>query len=130
VTRRGKRLRDWSQRMRIETTALYLAARDPRTPWPAKLVAAAVIGYAVSPLDLIPDVIPVLGVLDDLVIVPIGIALAVRLIPRSVFEDSRRRARETVSRPSHIGWIAATLVIVVWIGTAFLVVRSVWRVLT
>jgi uncharacterized membrane protein YkvA (DUF1232 family) len=121
----GKRLREWARRMRIETTALYLAVRDPRTPWPAKLVTAAVVGYAASPLDLIPDVIPVLGLLDDLVIVPLGIALAVRLIPKPILADCRRRAREAGKRASGAGWIAA-LVVLVWIGLASLLAWAVW----
>ena len=81
-----------SPRLRDESYALYLASRDPRTPWYAKLLVAAVVAYAVSPIDLIPDFIPVLGQLDDLLLLPIGIALAIRLVPRAVLEEKRALA--------------------------------------
>jgi uncharacterized membrane protein YkvA (DUF1232 family) len=78
--------------MRAETQALYFACRDPRTPWPVKLLAAGVVAYALSPLDLIPDPIPVLGQLDDLALVPLGLWVARRLIPPEIMADCRRRA--------------------------------------
>ena len=78
--------------MRDESCALYLASRDPRTPWYAKWLVAAVVAYAVSPIDLIPDFIPVLGQLDDLLLLPIGVALAIRLVPRAVLEEKRALA--------------------------------------
>src|SRR5262245_20944438 len=92
------RLRAWARRLTADTYALYLALRDPRTPWYARAFAALVIAYAVSPIDLIPDFVPVLGLLDDLVLVPIGIALAVRLIPKEVIADARRRAAEAAAQ--------------------------------
>jgi len=85
-----ERVRSWKR----EGYALYYAARDPRTPWLVKLVAGAVVAYALSPIDLIPDFIPVIGYLDDLLLLPLGIWLALRLIPRPVMEDARRRAAE------------------------------------
>lgn len=123
----AKRLQQWARRMRIEMTALCLAVRDPRTPWVAKLVAGAVVGYAVSPLDLIPDVIPVVGLLDDLVLVPLGIALAIRLIPESVFEDCRRRARDAAARPKHAGRVAGVIVLLVWLAGAALLAWVIRR---
>jgi uncharacterized membrane protein YkvA (DUF1232 family) len=87
--------RGWKARvaaLRNESYALYLASRDPRTPWHAKLLVAAVVAYAVSPIDLIPDFIPVLGQLDDLLLLPIGIALAIRLVPPAVLEEKRALA--------------------------------------
>jgi uncharacterized membrane protein YkvA (DUF1232 family) len=80
--------------MRDESYALLLASRDPRTPWYAKLLVAAVVAYAVSPIDLIPDFIPVLGQLDDLLLLPIGIALAIGMVPPAVLEESRARAAQ------------------------------------
>ena len=78
--------------LRDETYALYVASRDPRTPWYAKLLVAAIVAYALSPIDLIPDFIPVLGQLDDLLLLPLGIALAIRLVPRAVLEEGRAEA--------------------------------------
>jgi uncharacterized membrane protein YkvA (DUF1232 family) len=112
---------DWRQRARRlkrETYALYLAYRDPRTPWPAKVVAACVVAYAFSPLDLIPDFVPVLGLLDDLVLLPLGIALALRLIPAEVMAASRERAEEAAERPT--SWAAAAVIVAAWLALAAL----------
>ena len=87
-------LKEKMRDIRLQSFALYLACRDPRTPWYAKALAAVVAAYALSPIDLIPDFIPILGYLDDLVIVPLGIALTIKLIPKDVLEDCRRQARE------------------------------------
>ena len=111
-----------ARRLKAETYALYLAYRDPRTPWIARLVAALVIGYALSPLDLIPDFIPVLGYLDDLVLLPLGIALALRLIPPVVLAEARADARRTDARlPVSRG--AAALVVLIWLAGIVLVLR-------
>ena len=96
---RFDRLRAWARELKCDVHALYLAARDPRVPWYAKAVALGVAGYALSPIDLIPDFIPVIGHLDDLIIVPLGIWLAVRLIPADVLEEHRVAARENGKRP-------------------------------
>ena len=111
-----ERLRAWVRLVRQDVVALFHAARDPRVPWYAKAVAAAVAAYALSPIDLIPDFVPVLGYLDDLVIVPLGISIAVRLIPPEIMAEHRRAAREApASRAGAIG------IIVLWIaGAAFL----------
>ena len=111
----------WRERVRAlrrDTLALYLAARDPRTPWYAKLVAGVVVAYALSPIDLIPDFIPVLGLLDDLVIVPAGLVLAIRLTPPDVLADSRARATALGERPTSRA--AAAAVLAVWIALAAL----------
>ena len=91
-----ERWRRWVQRLKVETYALYLAYTDPRTPWYAKLLAAGVVAYAISPVDLIPDFIPVLGLLDDLVIVPLGTALAIRMVPTEVMAECRQKARDAL----------------------------------
>jgi uncharacterized membrane protein YkvA (DUF1232 family) len=83
------RLKDWARSIRRDAHAVYLAARDPRTPWDAKALAACVAGYALSPIDLIPDFIPLLGYLDDVVIVPLGILAVVKLVPPNVMAESR-----------------------------------------
>ena len=96
--------------------ALYLAMRDPRTPWYAKAVAAAVLAYALSPLDLIPDFIPVIGYLDDLIVVPLGIALALRLIPEPVMSECRARAQTGERLP--LSRAGAAFMIVAWLAAA------------
>lgn len=118
-------LRRRADELRRETYALYLAYRDPRTPWLARLVAGCVVAYAFSPLDLIPDFVPVLGYLDDLVLVPLGVALALRLIPPAVMADCRARARAATDRPN--SWAAAAAIIVIWLGLAALAVVWAWK---
>ena len=93
--------------------ALSLAYRDPRTPWYARVVALGVVAYAFSPLDLIPDPIPVLGYLDDLVLIPLGVALAVRLIPADVWVDAQAEAAAGGRRPTN--WIAAGVIVLLWL---------------
>ncbi len=88
------KLKQWADHLKSETVTLYFAARDPRTPLHARLVVAAIVAYALSPIDLIPDFVPVLGYVDDLILIPIGIALAVRLIPEPILAECRERAQE------------------------------------
>jgi uncharacterized membrane protein YkvA (DUF1232 family) len=119
----------WRQRargLRRETHALFLAYRDPRVPWYAKLLAACVVAYAFSPIDLIPDFIPVLGTLDDLVLVPLGIALSLKLIPPQVMAECRARAAAAENEPK--SWVAAAVIVAIWIGLAALGVVLVARV--
>ena len=107
----------WKQRalaLKRSTVALYFAARDPRTPWYAKALVVLVVGYAVSPIDLIPDFIPVLGYLDDLVLLPVGIAIAIRLVPEEVMTESRARASEITGRIKTVVWAAAAAVLCAW----------------
>jgi uncharacterized membrane protein YkvA (DUF1232 family) len=106
------RWKRWARVIKRDAHALYLAARDPRVPWHAKALAIGVAAYALSPIDLIPDFIPVLGYLDDLLIVPAGIALAVRLIPPDVLAEHRERATAAANRP--VSRSAAALIVAVW----------------
>lgn len=108
-----KRLGSWAKALKRDVLALWIAARDQRTPWYAKAVAGAVAAYAVSPIDLIPDFVPVLGYLDDLVIVPLGIALAIRLIPEDLLAEYRRAADARQERPT--SYATAAVVVVVWL---------------
>jgi uncharacterized membrane protein YkvA (DUF1232 family) len=105
----------WARRLKYEAYALYLAYRDPRVPWYARLFAAAVVAYAFSPLDLIPDFIPILGYLDDLLLVPLGIALAIKMIPAAVMADSRARAQAALAADRPRSWVAAAIVVAVWL---------------
>ena len=109
----------WKQsatKLKAETYALYLAYKNPGTPWYAKIFAGMVIAYAFSPIDLIPDFIPVLGYLDDLILVPLGIALALRMIPPAVMLECRTQARTDLSNAKPVSWIAAVGIIVIWVG--------------
>ena len=121
------RLRRWAGRLKAEVYALYLAYRDPRVPLYARIFAAGVVGYALSPIDLIPDPIPVLGYLDDLVLIPLGIALAIRMIPKDVLDECREKARRAAKeRPANR--VAAIVIVMVWLSLtalAFLLMRSV-----
>src|SRR5919197_1589906 len=111
-------LKERARALKQETYAVYLVSRDSRTPWYAKLLAAAVVAYAVSPLDLIPDFVPVLGYLDDLVLVPLGLALAIRLVPGPVLVECRERARLATDRPT--SWVAAIVIVAIWLAVALL----------
>jgi uncharacterized membrane protein YkvA (DUF1232 family) len=107
--------------LRVEVHALYLACRDPRVPWYAKALAAGVVAYAFSPIDLIPDPIPLLGQLDDLVLLPLGVLVARRMIPPQVLAEARNRARE-MARVKPVSWTAAAVVVAIWIVLAVAVV--------
>ena len=120
----------WRRRvegLRQEAFTLYLACRDPRCPWYAKLLAAAVVAYALSPIDLIPDFIPVLGLLDDLILVPLGVLLVRRLVPAEVLEDCRVRAKEAIGRGRPVSWAGAAVILCVWAGLAALAFLAVRR---
>lgn len=108
------RLRAWGRRLKREVTVVAAAIGDPRVPWHARLVAACVVAYALSPIDLIPDPIPILGYLDDLIVVPLGIAFVVRLIPPAVLADLRRRAANAAPR-SRLARFGAIAVVLVWL---------------
>ena len=119
------RLRQRAGALKTATQALYLAARDPRTPWYARALALAVVAYAFSPIDLIPDPIPLLGYLDDLIIVPAGIALTLRLIPPEVMADARARAAEGAGR--RLGRVGAVFIVAIWLALAAAALWLVWR---
>lgn len=123
-----EKLKSRARALKTETLALYLAFRDPRTPWYAKVWTALVIAYAFSPIDLIPDFIPVLGYLDDLIIVPAGIALALRLIPPEVMIEARETARHSNGPGKGAGWIGAGIILLIWmlaiIGLASIILRQ------
>jgi uncharacterized membrane protein YkvA (DUF1232 family) len=118
----GTTLRAKAHSLKRETMALYYAARDPRTPLAARLITVLVVAYALSPIDLIPDFIPVLGLLDDLILVPLGIALALRLIPAEAMAEGRAKADAALARPK--SYAAAVVIALVWIAVAVLL--SAW----
>lgn len=122
---------NWRQKVRqlkTETYALYLAYRDPRTPWYARLFAALVAGYAFSPLDLVPDSIPILGLLDDLLLIPLGIVIARRMIPAAVMADCRVKAERLRTEGKPVNRLAAAIIIVIWLGLAALSIFFLARI--
>jgi uncharacterized membrane protein YkvA (DUF1232 family) len=108
-----KRAKQWARAIKRDVLALWLAARDPRVPWYAKAMAGAVAAYALSPIDLIPDFIPIVGYLDDLVIVPVGILATVRLIPAPLMAEFRTEAARQEGRP--ISRVGAAAIVMIWL---------------
>lgn len=117
-----------ARKLKRETLALWLALRDKRTPWYARVVTGLVVAYAFSPIDLIPDFIPVLGYLDDLILVPLGAALAIRLIPKDVMAECREQAKTLDEKP--VSWLAAAGIIAIWLALATLAIAWAVRFFT
>lgn len=116
-----------AKQLKTEVYALYLAYKDARTPWYAKAFAALVVAYAFSPIDLIPDPIPILGYLDDLVLIPLGAYLAVKMIPSQVMEESRAKAVEVMAQGKPVNKVAAVVIVLVWIALAAVAGYLVYR---
>lgn len=117
-------MRAWARRLKQDTLALYLAARHPQTPWLARLLIAGVVAYALSPIDLIPDFIPVIGYIDDLLLLPLGIALAIKLIPAPVLAECRAAAKAAFQEGRPVSRTAGVIVVAIWIVGG--VVLAVW----
>jgi uncharacterized membrane protein YkvA (DUF1232 family) len=120
-----ERLKPWARRVKRDAVAVWIAARDPRVPWYAKVVAATTAAYALSPIDLIPDFIPVIGYLDDLVIVPLGIAVTVRLIPEGLMQEFRAEAARREARPVSV--VGALFIVALWCATVTLAGAWLYR---
>ncbi|GGF75186.1 membrane protein [Azorhizobium oxalatiphilum] len=120
-----ERAKQWARRIKRDVVALWIAARDPRTPLAAKIVAAMVAAYALSPVDLIPDFIPVLGYLDDVILVPLGILLAVRLIPAPLMQEYRAAAAARAGRPRSRTGLA--VIILIWLALAAGLAVWLWQ---
>jgi uncharacterized membrane protein YkvA (DUF1232 family) len=120
-----ERIKQWARTIKRDVIALWIAARDPRMPWYAQALAGAIAAYALSPVDLIPDFIPVLGYLDDLVIVPAGILLVVWLIPAPLMAEFREQAAVIAQKPRSTS--AAVIIIVIWVAVAALAGWWLWR---
>ncbi|MGI8483705.1 MAG: YkvA family protein [Thermomicrobiales bacterium] len=119
--------RQQARRLKGLVYALYIAYRDPRTPRAARIVAVCVVGYAFSPIDLIPDPIPIIGYLDDLILIPLGVALAVKLMPAEVWADAQEAAKTALRDGKPTNKVAAAIIIVIWVAFAiggFLLVRQ------
>ena len=124
-----ERWKDWGGQLKLETYALYLAYRDPGVPWYAKVFALCVVGYALSPIDLIPDFIPILGYLDDLIIIPFGITIALKMIPGEVLERCREKARMEMSQDKPKFWLAAGVIVAIWLLALALVIAVIIRII-
>ena len=118
------RLKCWALVLMRDVLAVWIAARDPRVPWPAKMLALVVAAYALSPIDLIPDFIPVIGYLDDLILVPLGILAVVRMIPPPLMAEFRETAAATTGRPRSIA--GAAVVVVIWLLIAWVIAKAFW----
>lgn len=119
------RLKNWARSIKRDAHAIYLAARDPRTPWYAKVLALCVAGYALSPIDLIPDFIPVLGYLDDVILVPLGVLAVVKLIPPEIMAEHRRTATLAAGKP--VSRTAAVVIALIWAASIGLTGRLAYR---
>ena len=123
------RLKFWARVVKRDVFALYLGLRDPRVPWAAKALAGLVVAYAVSPIDLIPDFVPVLGYLDDVILLPLGILLVVALIPRPVMDDLRRQAAARLDAKLPRSTTAAVVIVALWCLIAAAVAVAVFDAL-
>jgi uncharacterized membrane protein YkvA (DUF1232 family) len=113
-----ERWKKWARELKTQTYALYFAMKDSRVPWYAKLLAGGVAAYAASPIDLIPDFIPLLGYIDDLIIVPLGVAFVVKMIPPEIWAECRAKAARGSTETKFLGWAAAVVIVIAWIIVA------------
>jgi uncharacterized membrane protein YkvA (DUF1232 family) len=112
--------------LKKEVKALYIACRRPDVPWYAKLLAIIVVGYALSPIDLIPDFVPVLGYLDDLILIPAGIALVIKLIPENIMNECRKQSEEVFKGGKPKNWIAGAIIILIWMLVIGLIIYKIF----
>jgi uncharacterized membrane protein YkvA (DUF1232 family) len=115
-----------AKQLKTEIVALYLASKHPGTPWYAKVLAVLIIGYALSPIDLIPDFIPVAGYLDDLIIIPAGIALLIKMIPKDVLEECRAKAQSDLLNNKSKNWVAGVIIVLIWLLAIYLIIKLIW----
>jgi len=124
-------IKSWKEKvkqLKTDTLALYLACKDPRVPWYVKIFITAIVAYALSPIDLIPDFIPVLGYIDDLIIISAGISLSLKMIPKEVLEECREKAKsEHISGRSK--WIVAFIIVLIWLLIAYLILKFILQIL-
>ena len=125
-----QRLRLWAEALKREVMTLWFACRDPRTPWYARVLAMLIVAYALSPIDLIPDFIPVLGYLDELILLPVGTYLVLKLVPAEALADARARAQSWVEsrQPKPRNWIAAAVIVLFWVAVLWAAFLLIWPV--
>ncbi len=116
--------KQWTKKLKAQVLTLYLAAKDPRVPWYARAATAIVVGYAVSPIDIIPDFIPILGYLDDALLIPLGIAVVIKMMPKEVYTECKQRAAEMQEENLPTNWAMVTFIVAIWVialvGTCWL----------
>ncbi len=125
-----QRWKNWARQLKTEVYAIYVAYRDPRVPWYARVFAICVVAYAFSPIDLIPDPIPIVGYLDDLILIPLGIKLALWMIPAEVMAESREKAREIMRQKKPVNRAGAVVIVALWLLLAALMFAVMMRVLS
>lgn len=125
-----KKIKDWAKNVKRQIFVLYWAYKDVRVPWYAKVFTACVVAYALSPIDLIPDFIPILGYLDDVIIVPLGIMFALKMIPRDVLAECEVKAEELMKNGMPRNWIVGTLIVVIWVVIAVWAILEIYHILT
>jgi uncharacterized membrane protein YkvA (DUF1232 family) len=121
-------LKQKAKELKTEIYALYLVYKDPRVPWYKKAFIFIIIAYAINPLDLIPDFIPVLGYLDDLIIIPLGIYLALKMIPKEILKECREKARrEPIKMKTR--WVVAAIIVFIWLVLVYLIFKLIWEII-
>ena len=120
-----KKWKGWAKRLKVETYTLYLAYKHPQVPWYTKVFIACVVAYAFSPIDLIPDFIPILGYIDDLILLPVGIMLALKMIPGAVLEECRAKARDALREEKPVSKTAVVVIVLIWVTIATVVILSI-----
>jgi uncharacterized membrane protein YkvA (DUF1232 family) len=110
-----ERIKFWAKQLKRKVFVLYFACKDPRTPWFAKVFAICVVAYAFSPIDLIPDFIPILGYLDDVILIPLGVSIALKMIPKSVIQECIIKAEERMKKGKPKNWLVGSFIILIWI---------------
>jgi len=121
------KIRTWANQLKRKVFVLYFAYKDHRTPWYAKFLAICVVAYAFSPIDLIPDFVPVLGYLDDVILIPLGVALALKLIPHAVIVDCTLKAEARLQSGKPKNWLVGSLIILVWISAFLWISYAAYR---
>jgi uncharacterized membrane protein YkvA (DUF1232 family) len=125
-----KKLKSWAKNLKRQIFILYYACKDDRVPWYAKVFIACVVAYAFSPIDLIPDFIPILGYLDDIILLPIGIMLALKMIPKEVLFDCEVKAEELVRNGKPKNWVAGSIIVIIWAVITIWIILKVYQLLS
>ena len=125
-----EKLKIWAKKLKRQVFTLYFACRDERVPWYAKVFIVCVVAYAFSPIDLIPDFIPILGYLDDVILIPLGIYISLKLIPDNVIVDCEMKAEEMMKKGKPKNWIVGSLILLIWLVVFIWVIFKVYQLLS